>query len=142
MQHDTLLQSYVLESHKSHDMDNLAERHLSLKTITYDEVTGKGAKRIPFEQVSVERATEYAAEDADVTLRLHRALCPQVERDEKLCRIYRDIEIPVMHVLARMERNGVLLDAKLLGGALARVRRQDARDREAARTSRRAGRST
>ena len=68
VQHDTLLQSYVLESHKSHDMDNLAERHLALKTTTYDEVTGKGAKRIPFEQVSVENATEYAAEDADVTL--------------------------------------------------------------------------
>jgi DNA polymerase-1 len=115
VQHDTLLQSYVLESHKSHDMDNLAERHLSLRTITYDEVTGKGAKRISFEQVSVETATEYAAEDADVTLRLHRALGPQVERDEKLCRIYREIEIPVMHVLAKMERNGVLLDVKLLG---------------------------
>ena len=114
VQHDTLLESYVLESHKSHDMDNLAERHLSLKTITYDDVTGKGAKRIAFEQVSVERATEYAAEDADVTLRLHRALGPQVERDEKMCRIYREIEIPVMHVLAQMERNGVLLDVKLL----------------------------
>jgi DNA polymerase-1 len=115
VQHDTLLQSYVLESHKSHDMDNLAERHLSLRTITYDDVTGKGAKRIPFEQVSVETATEYAAEDADITLRLHHALLPQVEHDEDVCRIYRDIEIPVMHVLARMERNGVLLDVKLLG---------------------------
>ena len=115
VQHDTLLQSYVLESHKSHDMDNLAERHLQLKTVTYDDVTGKGAKRIPFEQVSVEQATEYAAEDADVTLRLHRALCPQVERDEKTCRIYRDIEMPVMHVLQKMERNGVLIDMELLG---------------------------
>jgi DNA polymerase-1 len=113
-EHDTLLQSYVLESHKSHDMDNLAERHLQLKTTTYDEVTGKGARRIPFEQVSVERATEYAAEDADVTLRLHRTIFPQIDRDEKLCRVYRDIEVPVMHVLARMERNGVLLDTKLL----------------------------
>src|SRR6185503_11192503 len=94
VQHDTLLQSYVLESHKSHDMDNLAERHLSVKTITYDEVTGKGASRIPFEQVAVERACVYAAEDADVTLRLHRALYPQVERDERLCAIYRDIEMP------------------------------------------------
>jgi DNA polymerase-1 len=115
VQHDTLLQSYVLESHKSHDMDNLAERHLSLRTITYDDVTGKGAKRLPFEQVSVDKATEYAAEDADITLRLHRALGPQIDRDEKLCRIYRDIEIPVMHVLAQMERHGVLLDVKLLG---------------------------
>jgi len=115
VQHDTLLQSYVLESHKSHDLDDLAERHLSLRTITYDDMTGKGAKRIPFEQVSVESATQYAAENADVTLRLHHALGPQVERDEKLCRIYRDMEIPVMHVLAQMERHGVLLDTALLG---------------------------
>ena len=114
VQHDTLLQSYVLESHKSHDMDNLAERHLALRTTTYDEVTGKGAKRIAFEQVSIETATDYAAEDADVTLRLHRVLAPQIERDEKMCRIYRDIEIPVMHVLAQMERHGVLLDVNLL----------------------------
>jgi DNA polymerase I len=113
--HDTLLQSYVLESHKSHDMDNLAERHLQLKTTTYDEVTGKGAKRIPFDQVSVETATNYAAEDADITLRLHRCMAPQVENDEKLCRIYREIEMPVMAVLAKMERNGVLLDVKHLG---------------------------
>ena len=115
VEHDTLLQSYVLESHKSHDMDNLAERHLSLKTTTYDDVTGKGARRIPFDQVSVEDATEYAAEDADVTLRLHCAMSPQVEGDEKTCRIYREIEMPVMQVLWRMERNGVLLDVKLLG---------------------------
>ncbi|HUP93282.1 MAG TPA: DNA polymerase I [Burkholderiales bacterium] len=115
VQHDTLLQSYVLESHKSHDMDNLAERHLSLKTITYDEMTGKGAKRIAFEQVSVENACEYAAEDADIPLRLHCAMHPVVERDEKMCRIYRDIEIPVMTVLWQMERNGVLLDVNLLG---------------------------
>jgi DNA polymerase I len=114
VQHDTLLQSYVLESHKSHDMDNLAERHLSLRTITYDEVTGKGAARIPFEQVAVERACEYAAEDADVTLRLHRALFPLVDQDAKLCSIYRDIEMPVMGVLHAMERHGVLLDTALL----------------------------
>ncbi|HEY9446966.1 MAG TPA: DNA polymerase I [Burkholderiales bacterium] len=114
VQHDTLLQSYVLESHKSHDMDNLAERHLNLRTITYDEVTGKGANRIGFEQVAVERAAEYAAEDADVTLRLHEALFPQIEADEKPCRVYREIEMPVMHVLQRMERNGVLLDLELL----------------------------
>jgi DNA polymerase-1 len=114
VQHDTLLQSYILESHKPHDMDSLAERHLSLKTIAYDEVTGKGANRIPFEQVAVERACAYAAEDADVTLRLHRALYPQVERDAKLLGIYRDIEMPVMKVLHTMERHGVLLDTALL----------------------------
>jgi len=112
--HDTLLQSYVLESHKPHDMDNLAERHLSIKTISYDEVTGKGAGRIGFEQVSIERATDYAAEDADITLRLHETLYPQVAADEKLLHIYRDIELPVMSVLQKVERNGVLLDVQLL----------------------------
>jgi DNA polymerase-1 len=114
VQHDTLLESYLLESHKPHDMDSLAARHLSLKTITYDEVTGRGAARIPFEQVPVERATDYAAEDADVTLRLHRALYPRLEPDEKLHRIYREIEMPVLHVLHAMERHGVLLDVGLL----------------------------
>ncbi len=113
--HDTLLQSYVLESHKPHDMDSLAERFLSIKTITYDEVTGKGANRIGFEQVAIERATEYAAEDADITLQLHRALYPRVAADEKLLHIYRDFEMPVMRVLQTMERNGVLLDVALLG---------------------------
>ena len=113
--HDTLLQSYVMESHKAHDMDDLAERHLNLKTLSYDDVTGKGASRIPFEQVAVERAAEYAAEDADVTLQLHRCLYPQIEADAKLARIYRDIEMPVMRVLQIMERNGVRLDTRLLG---------------------------
>ncbi|MGQ0523836.1 MAG: DNA polymerase I [Betaproteobacteria bacterium] len=113
--HDTLLQSYVMESHKPHDMDDLAERHLNLQTISYDDVTGKGANRIPFEQVAIERAAEYAAEDADVTLQLHRCLHPQIEADPKLKRIYRDIEMPVMRVLQIMERNGVRLDTRLLG---------------------------
>ncbi len=112
--HDTLLQSYLLESHQRHDMDSLAERHLGVKTITYDEVTGKGAGRIGFEQVAVERATEYAAEDADVTLQLHLALYPRVESDEKLARIYHDVEMPLLSVLFAMERHGVLLDTALL----------------------------
>jgi DNA polymerase I len=112
--HDTLLQSYMLESHQRHDMDDLAERHLGLKTISYDEVTGKGASRIGFEQVPVERAAEYAAEDADVTLRLHQALFPRVQSDEKLAALYRDVEMPLVAVLFSMERNGVLLDTALL----------------------------
>jgi DNA polymerase I len=112
--HDTLLQSYVLESHLRHDMDTLAERHLALKTITYDEVTGKGAQRIGFEQVEVTRATEYAAEDADVTLQLHLALYPRVAEDPGLRRVYDDIEMPVRQVLFKMEREGVLVDAALL----------------------------
>ncbi|MGH8864169.1 MAG: DNA polymerase, partial [Burkholderiales bacterium] len=114
IEHDTLLQSYVLESHQSHDMDSLAARHLGVTTISYDEVTGKGASRIPFEQVGVERATEYSGEDADVTLQLHRTLYPQVEQDLKLANVYRAIEMPVMEVLFTMERHGVLLDAQLL----------------------------
>jgi DNA polymerase-1 len=113
--HDTLLQSYVLESHRAHDMDNLAERHLGVKTITYDEVTGKGVGRISFEQVAVDKATEYAAEDADITLQLHQALYPQIAADPKLEVIYRHIEMPLLEVLFDMERNGVLLDVKLLG---------------------------
>jgi DNA polymerase I len=114
VEHDTMLQSYVLESHRPHDMDSLAARHLDLTTITYDDVTGKGASRIPFEQVDLVRATEYAAEDADVTLQLHQALHPQMEQDAKLLHIYRNIEMPVMEVLFTMERNGVLLDIQLL----------------------------
>ena len=85
--HDTLLESYVLESHKPHDMDNLAWRHLDLKTLTYDEVTGKGVSRISFEQVALDRAAEYAAEDADVTLRLHRVLWPRLEQLPALARV-------------------------------------------------------
>jgi DNA polymerase-1 len=112
--HDTLLESYVLESHRSHDMDSLAERHLGVKTITYDEVTGKGANRIGFEQVTVERATEYAAEDADVTLQLHRALHPRIEADARLGRVYRELEMPLVPVLFAMERKGVLLEPALL----------------------------
>jgi DNA polymerase I len=112
--HDTLLESYVLESHMRHDMDSLAERHLGVKTITYDDVTGTGAQRISFEQVDVSRATEYAAEDADITLQLHQALYPGVEADAKLAYVYGSIEIPAREVLFKMERNGVLIDAQQL----------------------------
>ena len=113
--HDTLLESYVLESAKPHDMDSLASRHLNVKTISYDDVTGKGANRINFEQVALDRATEYAAEDADITMRLHRALHPRIAADPKLDFIYAQLELPVREVLFRMERNGILVDAQLLG---------------------------
>jgi DNA polymerase-1 len=112
--HDTLLQSYVLESHRRHDMDDLALRHLGETTITYEQVAGKGAKQIGFAEVSIERATEYAAEDADITLRLHHVLYPQVAAIEPMDRLYREIEIPVARVLQSMERTGVLVDAQLL----------------------------
>ncbi len=111
---DTMLESYVLESDKSHDMDSLAMRHLGLKTIPYAEVCGKGAKQIGFDEVTVERATGYAAEDADVTLRLHQHLSAQLADNERLERLYRDIEMPVLGVLFDMERTGVLIDAFLL----------------------------
>ncbi|MFK0377896.1 DNA polymerase I [Pandoraea sp. NPDC090278] len=112
--HDTLLESYVLESHRSHDMDSLASRHLGVTTVKYEDVCGKGAKQIGFDDVSVERATEYAAEDADITLRLHRALYPDVAREATLEFVYRDIEMPTARVLQRMERNGVLVDTARL----------------------------
>lgn len=112
--HDTLLQSYVLESHRPHDMDSLALRHLDAKTIKYDEVTGKGAARIGFDQVDIERAARYAAEDADITLQLHQHLYPQISADPKLDYIYRALEMPALNVLFEMERKGVLLDLKLL----------------------------
>ncbi|MGV3628015.1 MAG: DNA polymerase I [Betaproteobacteria bacterium] len=114
VRHDTLLESYVLESHQRHDMDSMAQRILSIKTISYDEVTGKGAKRIGFEQVAVELASNYAAEDADITLQLHQALHPRIAADQKLNHIYAAIEMPAMPVLYAMERNGVLIDSKLL----------------------------
>ena len=112
--HDTLLQSYVLESDKPHDMDSLAKRHLGLTTLPYTEVCGKGAKQIGFDEVAMDRATEYAAEDADVTLRLHQRLWPQLEATPQLAALYREIELPVLSVLQQMERTGVLIDPFLL----------------------------
>jgi DNA polymerase-1 len=114
--HDTLLQAYVLESHQRHDMDALAARFLGASgLLAYIDVAGKGASQIPFDQVDIQRATDYSAEDADVTLQLHGALLPRVEKEAKLNRIYGDIEIPVASVLLAMERNGVLIDSALLG---------------------------
>jgi DNA polymerase-1 len=113
--HDTLLQSYVLEVHRPHDLDSAAHRHLHTKTLTYAEVTGKGAKQIGFEQVNVDLATRYAAEDADITLRLHGRLHPQLADDPGLSRVYHDIEMPLVEVLFDMERTGVLLDTEKLG---------------------------
>jgi DNA polymerase-1 len=112
--HDTLLESYVFESHRSHDMDSLALRHLERKTITFHEVCGKGASQICFDQVALDRATEYAAEDADVTLQLHHAMWPNIEPNPKLRHVYEAIEMPTSQVLLRIERNGVLIDGALL----------------------------
>ncbi|HLD09318.1 MAG TPA: DNA polymerase I, partial [Methylophilaceae bacterium] len=112
--HDTLLQSYVLESHRSHGMDDLAMRHLGIKTITYEEVAGKGAKSVGFSQVALDQAAEYAAEDADITLQLHETLYPQIVPNTKLEYVYSHIEMPVLDILFDIERTGVLIDSKML----------------------------
>ena len=112
---DTLLESYVLESHLSHNMDSLAERHLGIKTIRYEEVCGKGVHQIGFDQVDLKIATDYAAEDADITLRLHLKLWPQIQASPGLLYVYEKIEMPAMRVLGIMERNGIRIDSALLG---------------------------
>ena len=114
IQHDTLLESYVLDSTARHDLDSLAERYLQLRTIHFEDVAGKGAKQLTFNQVPLEQAGPYAAEDADVTLRLHRCLWPRLEAEPGLRRLYQEIEIPLITVLARMERTGVRVDAAAL----------------------------
>ena len=111
---DTLLQSYVFESDKSHDLGALAARHCGLKTISYDDVTGKGAARISFAQVDVEHAASYAAEDADCTLRVHQVLQAHLQTETGLESLYRELELPIAEVLFRIERNGVLIDATAL----------------------------
>ncbi|WP_211451654.1 DNA polymerase I [Collimonas antrihumi] len=112
--HDTLLESYVFESHRSHDMDSLALRHLNHQTITFQEVCGKGVSQIGFDEVEIGRATEYAAEDADITLQLHLTMWPHIADDAKLRFIYEKIEVPTSVVLQKIERNGVLIDASRL----------------------------
>ncbi|MDQ5946999.1 MAG: polymerase, partial [Pseudomonadota bacterium] len=112
--HDTLLESYVLESDKGHDLGQLASRHVGLDTISYESLCGKGAKQIGFDQVDIERAGQYSAEDSDVTLRVHQALLPRIVADAGLNRIYAEIEMPAREVIWRMERNGILIDSALL----------------------------
>jgi DNA polymerase I len=108
--HDTLLESYVFEVHERHDLGTLALRHCGWTLLGYDEVTGKGAARIPFSSVDVARATEYAAGKADCILALHELLFAKIAQDEKLAFVYGSIEMPALPALFRIERNGVLLD--------------------------------
>ena len=113
--YDTMLESYVLNSVATrHDMDSLAQHYLGVETIKYEAVAGKGAKQISFDQVPIETAGPYAAEDADVTLRLHEVLHPQLQAEPKLLALYETLEQPVAGVLARMERTGVLVDPSFL----------------------------
>jgi len=113
-QHDTLLESYVLEAHKLHSLESLAERHLHRKGLSYEEVCGKGANQIPFSQVDIERAARYSGEDSEMALQVHQTLYPRLQQEPGLLSVYERIEMPVSAVLTRMERHGVLIDAGLL----------------------------
>ena len=113
--YDTMLESYVLDSVATrHDMDSLALKYLGRKTISFEEIAGKGAKQLTFNQVGLHEASRYAAEDADVTLRLHQTLWPKLEKEGRLTEVFRDIELPLVTVLSRIERNGTYVDATLL----------------------------
>jgi DNA polymerase-1 len=113
--HDTMLQSYVLNSTATrHNMDDLAKHYLGIDTIHYEDVAGKGAKQIGFQEVAIETAAEYACEDADITLRLHQTLSQQLQRQASLWALYQDIEMPLVDVLTRIEANGVLIDSAML----------------------------
>lgn len=112
--HDTLLQSYVLESHYRHDLGRLAKRHLNLDTLSYEDLCGKGVNQICFDQVEIIDACQYGAEDADLVLRLHQILYPRIEQEKKLQNIYSNIEIPLIPILTNIERIGVRIDANLL----------------------------
>ena len=112
---DTMLESYVGNSTGSrHDMDTLAKLHLNHETIHFEDIAGKGAKQLTFNQITLEEAGPYAAEDADITLRLHHALWQNVEKEEGLSRIYNDVELPLVSILSKVERNGALIDAQSL----------------------------
>ena len=114
MRYDSMLESYVWNSVLRHDMDSAAERYLGIRTIHYEDVAGKGARQIPFSQVPVDKAAEYSAEDADVTLRLHQVLWPQLAAVPALKALYEECEQPLVPVLLRMEEHGVLLDRQML----------------------------
>jgi len=112
---DTMLESYVLDSTATrHDMDSLARKYLNTETVSFTDIAGKGAKQLTFDQIDLEQAGPYAAEDADITLRLHQALWPRLQQLDGLRRVYEEIEMPLVPVLSRMERTGVRIDANLL----------------------------
>jgi DNA polymerase-1 len=112
---DTMLESYVFNSTGSrHDMDSLALKYLGRQTTHYEDIAGKGAKQISFSQVTIEEASHYAAEDADITLQLHEHLWPRLQKEPSLASVLKDIEVPLIPVLARMEQRGVLIDGDLL----------------------------
>ena len=113
---DSMLESYVLNSTASrHDMDSLAKRYLGVETTSFEDIAGKGVKQLTFNQIELDQAAPYAAEDADITLRLHQALWPQLQAIPSLAKVLTEIEMPLVPVLARIERQGALVDAQLLG---------------------------
>ncbi|MEM7406205.1 MAG: DNA polymerase I [Pseudomonadota bacterium] len=115
IQHDTMLQSYVLDSAGNrHDMDSLALKYLGVSTVHFEDIAGKGARQLTFNQIPLEQAGPYAAEDADITLRLHRALWPKIAAEASLKHLYETIEIPLTPVLSRIERTGVHVDTRML----------------------------
>ena len=123
--HDTMLESYVLDSTATrHDMDSLALKYLGYKTIHFEDIAGRGKSQLRFDEIGVAEAAQYAAEDADVTLRLHEALWPKLEPLEAQARVYREIEIPLIPVLSRMERTGVRIDAGMLAKQSAEIEKQ------------------
>jgi len=112
---DTMLESYVLNSVSGrHDMDSLADRYLKHTTVGFEDIAGKGKNQLTFNQIALEQAGPYAAEDADVTLRLHEKLWPRIEKDRGLKKVFEEIEMPLVPVLSRIERTGVLIDEKIL----------------------------
>ena len=112
--HDTLLESYVLEAHKPHSLESLAQRHLGRHGLSYEDVCGKGVHQISFAQVEIGKAGEYSCEDSEMTLQVHQTLWPQLEAQAAMLDVYRRIEMPVVGVLGRIERHGVLIDSQLL----------------------------
>jgi len=115
IKYDTMLQSYVLDSTGTrHDMDSLALKYLGHKTTHFEDIAGKGAKQLTFDQIPLEVAGPYAAEDADITMRLHEVFWPKIEKEKKLIRLFNEIELPLVPVLSRIERKGALLDIDLL----------------------------
>lgn len=111
---DTMLESYTLNSTGRHNMDDLADRYLGHKTIAFEEIAGKGKNQLTFDKIALDVAAEYAAEDADVTMKLHQALFPELEKTPSLLKLFNEIEMPLVRVLSHIERNGVLIDTQKL----------------------------
>jgi DNA polymerase-1 len=112
---DTMLESYILNSAQSrHDMDSMAKKYLQIETIKFEDIAGKGSKQVTFDEIEIAKAGEYAAEDADITLQLHKYLMPRVKAIPKLRQVFEKIEMPLMPIIAEMEYQGVLIDSSIL----------------------------